>query len=107
VAKTYDAEVVIIGGGWAGLIAAVTAGDAGLKTVVLEKQAMIGGGMFLPGATNSGQTPDGKSLDELYQQYMEVYNQNSVSVVFLKKVTVTMGSKKRIFILRGIIGIFL
>jgi fumarate reductase flavoprotein subunit len=71
VAKTYDAEVVIIGGGWAGLIAAVTAGEAGLKTVVLEKLAMIGGGMFLLGATNSGQTADGKSLDELYRQYME------------------------------------
>ena len=40
---SYDADVVVIGGGGAGMTAAMTAADAGQKVVILESQAMVGG----------------------------------------------------------------
>ena len=40
---SYDADVVIIGAGGAGMTAAMTAADAGQKVVILESQAMVGG----------------------------------------------------------------
>ena len=40
---SYDADVVVIGAGGAGMTAAMTAADAGQKVVVLESQAMVGG----------------------------------------------------------------
>lgn len=41
--KTYDADIVIVGAGGAGMVAAITAADAGKKVVLIEKQAMTGG----------------------------------------------------------------
>ena len=40
---SYDADVVAIGAGGAGMTAAMTAADAGQKVVILESQAMVGG----------------------------------------------------------------
>ena len=40
---SYDANVVVIGAGGAGMTAAMTAADAGQKVVILESQAMVGG----------------------------------------------------------------
>ena len=40
---SYDADVVVIGAGGAGMTAALTAADAGQKVVILESQAMVGG----------------------------------------------------------------
>ena len=40
---SYDADVVVIGAGGAGMTAAMTAADAGQKVVILESQAMWGG----------------------------------------------------------------
>ena len=40
---SYDADVVVIGAGGAGMTAAMTAADAGQKVVILESQAMAGG----------------------------------------------------------------
>ena len=40
---SYDADVVVIGAGGAGMTAAMTAADAGQKVVILESQAMVGG----------------------------------------------------------------
>ena len=42
-ALSYDADVVIIGAGGAGMTAAMTASDAGQKVIILESQAMVGG----------------------------------------------------------------
>ena len=39
---SYDADVVVIGAGGAGMTAAMTAADAGQKVVILESQAMVG-----------------------------------------------------------------
>ena len=40
---SYDADVVVIGAGGAGMTAAMTAADAGQRVVILESQAMVGG----------------------------------------------------------------
>ena len=40
---SYDADVVVIGAGGAGMTAAMTAADAGQQVVILESQAMVGG----------------------------------------------------------------
>ena len=40
---SYDADVVVIGAGGAGMTAAMTVADAGQKVVILESQAMVGG----------------------------------------------------------------
>lgn len=42
--RNLTADVVIVGAGAGGLTAGVAATDAGLKTVVLEKNAVVGGG---------------------------------------------------------------
>ena len=44
-----QAELIIVGGGLAGFAAALTAGEAGLETVVLEKQSEIGGSSVMSG----------------------------------------------------------
>jgi fumarate reductase flavoprotein subunit len=41
------ADVVVVGGGAAGMSAATASVDAGLKTVLLEKNAFVGGGAAL------------------------------------------------------------
>ncbi len=69
--RTYD--VVIIGGGGAGLAAACRAGDLGLKTVLFEKVAFFGGSSVLCGGQFStfGQTRKdryGRSLLQRYDQ---------------------------------------
>ncbi len=42
--RTIEVDVVVVGAGAGGLTAGVAATDAGLKTVVLEKNAIVGGG---------------------------------------------------------------
>lgn len=57
--KTYEADVVIVGAGGAGMIAAITAADAGKKVVLIEKQAMVGGNSVrATGGMNAADTPE-------------------------------------------------
>lgn len=51
--KTINTDVVIVAGGPAGLAAAITAGERGLKSVILEKSSATGG------AANMGMGPLG------------------------------------------------
>lgn len=44
-----ETDVVVLGSGGSGLIAALTAGDAGARTMVLEKSEMIGGTTAISG----------------------------------------------------------
>ncbi len=49
--ETYTADVCIVGGGAGGTVAAVSAVEAGLKTVLMEKNAFTGGaGNFMEGS---------------------------------------------------------
>lgn len=40
---SYDADVVVVGAGGAGMSAAIAAADAGQSVIILESQAMVGG----------------------------------------------------------------
>ena len=52
-----QADVVVIGAGAAGMVAAITAHDAGAKVIVLEKQPIIGGNsMLAAGGMNAAGT---------------------------------------------------
>jgi fumarate reductase flavoprotein subunit len=76
-AKDYEADLIIVGGGWSGLIAGVAAHEAGVKTIILEKQPTLGGQGVLLGANTAWghelTAVDGKksSIDEVYKKYME------------------------------------
>ena len=60
--KTYDTDIVIVGAGGAGMIAAITAADAGKKVVLIEKQAMTGGNSVrASGGMNAAHTPEQNS----------------------------------------------
>ncbi|MBQ9265400.1 MAG: flavocytochrome c [Clostridia bacterium] len=55
---TLDADVVVVGAGGAGMIAAITAADAGNKVVIVESQAMVGGNSVkATGGMNAADTP--------------------------------------------------
>ncbi len=41
--RVYEADVVVIGAGGAGMSAAITAADAGMDVIVVESQPMVGG----------------------------------------------------------------
>jgi len=41
--ETYDADVVVVGAGGAGMVAAITAADNGKKVIVVESQPAVGG----------------------------------------------------------------
>ena len=57
--KEYTADVAVIGAGGAGMIAAITAADAGKKVVLIEKQAMVGGNSVrASGGMNAADTPE-------------------------------------------------
>lgn len=49
--KTYNADVVVVGAGSGGTVAAVSAVEGGLKTIMIEKNAFPGGaGLFMEGS---------------------------------------------------------
>ena len=41
--ETYDADIVVVGAGGAGMVAAITAADEGKKVVIVESQPAVGG----------------------------------------------------------------
>lgn len=60
--KTYDADVVVVGAGAGGTVAAVSAVEGGLKTIMIEKNAFPGGaGLFMEGSFGV-QTPYTKAM---------------------------------------------
>lgn len=66
--KTLETDIVIVAGGPAGLAAAITAGERGLKSIILEKSSATGG------AANMGMGPLG--IDTKIQKQ----NFNNISV---------------------------
>lgn len=54
----YEADVVIVGAGGAGMTAAITAAQAGRSVIIVESQAMVGGNSVkATGGMNAGKTP--------------------------------------------------
>ena len=65
--ETIDTDIVIVGGGGAGMTAAIEAANAGKKIVTLESQGMAGGNSIRStGGMNAGKTPeqDKNNFDE-------------------------------------------
>ena len=57
--ELYEAEVVIVGAGGAGMTAAITAADAGMSVVVLEREPAVGGNSVKStGGMNASKTAD-------------------------------------------------
>lgn len=56
-----SADVVVVGGGGAGLAAAISAGQQGVKVVIVEKTGMAGGDTLVCGATYNTWDPEGQS----------------------------------------------
>lgn len=56
--RTVDVDVVVVGAGGAGMTAAISAAADGLKVVVVESQAMVGGNSIrATGGMNAAKTP--------------------------------------------------
>ncbi len=72
--KELTADILIIGGGGAGLIAALTASEAGAKVLLLEKMSFMGGAAAISG----GQVNAGGSKFQAAKGY-----EDSVDSVFL------------------------
>ena len=54
----YDADIVVVGAGGAGMVSAITAADEGKSVIILESQALVGGNSKLAtGGMNAGDTP--------------------------------------------------
>ncbi|MEQ1768871.1 MAG: FAD-dependent oxidoreductase [Devosia sp.] len=56
--ETIDADLVIVGGGAAGLSAAETAGKAGKRVVLVERRPWLGGDARYYGALGNDETPE-------------------------------------------------
>ena len=55
---TYEADVVIVGAGGAGMTAALTAAEEGKKVIIVESQSIVGGNSLrATGGMNAGDTP--------------------------------------------------
>ncbi|MFC1941871.1 FAD-dependent oxidoreductase [Chloroflexota bacterium] len=74
--ESLIADIVVIGGGGAGLAAAVSAGEKGAKVIVLEKRSVLGGNTALAEGLLAAESPAQKRLnidaprDELFKMAM-------------------------------------
>ena len=56
--QTLEADVVIVGAGGVGMVAAITAADAGKKVILIESQPLVGGNSVkATGGMNAAKTP--------------------------------------------------
>lgn len=68
-------DVIVVGGGPSGLVAAMQLSNSGLKTLVIESNNYIGGGFWIGGYlmnTLTFRAPADKILDELKIPYKEI-----------------------------------
>ena len=85
--ETYEADIVIVGAGGAGMTAAIEAADAGKSVVVVESQAMVGGNSVRStGGMNAAKTElqdenefgESAGVDKQLQAAAETYADNEV-----------------------------
>jgi len=56
--ETYSTDIVIIGGGGAGLSAAISAGQQGAKVILIEKSSFLGGNTMVAGGAFNAVDPE-------------------------------------------------
>jgi urocanate reductase len=74
--ETWNADVLVIGGGGAGLSAAISAAQKGAKVVLIEKGSVIGGNTMMAGAAYNAVDPDAQAtmkLTKAQKQSMDEY----------------------------------
>ncbi|MBQ4434939.1 MAG: FAD-dependent oxidoreductase [Clostridia bacterium] len=59
--ETWDADVLVMGGGGAGLAAAITAAQNGAKVILIEKSSVMGGNTMVAGAAYNCVDPEAQS----------------------------------------------
>ena len=77
--KSYDVDVVVVGGGVAGLSAAIEAAEGGSDVLILEKQGIVGGA-----TTRSGGKLMANGTE--YQKEANMEDSNEEMFAYLKKV---------------------
>ena len=83
----YDYDLTIIGGGPAGYIAAIKAGQKGLKTVCVESRGSLGGTCL-----NVGCIPS-KALLNITEKYYEAKNNFKDMGINVSEVSFDLGKK--------------
>ncbi len=74
--EVYDTDVLVIGGGGAGISAATTAAQAGCKVILLEKSSVLGGNTLMQGGAFNAVDTDaqaGMILTEAQKNTMDAY----------------------------------
>lgn len=60
--ETWDTDVLVMGGGGAGLSAAITAAQNGAKVILIEKGSVLGGNTMVAGAAYNAVDPEAQNL---------------------------------------------
>jgi urocanate reductase len=74
--QTWNTDVLVIGGGGAGLSAAISAAQTGVKVILIEKGSVIGGNTMMAGAAYNAVDPDAQAtmiLSKAQKQTMDAY----------------------------------
>jgi flavocytochrome c len=61
-AQTWDTDVLVMGGGGAGLTAAISAAEQGAKVILIEKSSVMGGNTMMAGAAYNAVDTDAQSV---------------------------------------------
>src|SRR3546814_4375758 len=89
---TYDYDVIVIGGGGAGMAAAITACDSGARVALLEAANQLGGSTALSGGVVYGAPTsiqraagiDSDTVDAMFEYYMTL-NQHKVEPSIVRR----------------------
>lgn len=88
--KTYETEVVVVGGGAAGLSAALEAANNGAKVILVEKLAMTGGSTARSGGKVQAAGTDIQKANgvednaDLYYEHLMTVGENKVDPIKIK-----------------------
>jgi fumarate reductase flavoprotein subunit len=109
---TLEADLVVIGGGGAGMAAATAAAELGAKAVVLEKRGLLGGNSIRAGNIFACESPVQKremvlaDRDELFQMAMDWAHWDRVEPTVVRAFIDKSGDTIRWFQAKGVDFVF-